>query len=104
MDTPKSAADPAESWQYRDHRCQIYAAADAPGDETAWAGYVRTKLPEGEAPDDVAVDVPGDLVAGVEEGWIGFATADDTRDVAAVRAAVERLVDQVVDLEESMDG
>lgn len=103
MDRPESATDPAESWEYRDHQCQVYADAGAAG-ETAWAGYVRTKLPEGEGPDDVPVDVPGDLVSGVDDGWIGFATADDAQDVAAVRVAVERLVDQVVDLEESMDG
>lgn len=119
MDAPERADDPVETWEYRDHLCHLYSHDSGDG-ETTWAGFARTKLPDAEDPDDVDVDVPGELVYGVEDGWLGFETtgdvgAVDEMDVGAVggmdadavdgmKAEVERLVDYVIELETSMDG
>ena len=104
METPDREDDPVESWEYEGHQCHVYAA-DGPTDgETVWSGYTRTRLPEGQSPGDLDVRVPGDLTDGVDDGWVGFATSDDSRDAAETRADVEDLVDQLIELEASMDG
>lgn len=104
METPDRDDDPVESWEYGGRQCHVYAAADPTDGETVWAGYARTRLPEGESPGDLDVHVPGDLTEGVDDGWVGFATSDDPRDAEATRSDVEDLVDQLVELEASMDG
>jgi hypothetical protein len=73
-------------------------------DDTVWSGYARTRLPEGESAKNLDVHVPGDFVDGVEDGWVGVATSDDSRDVEETRADVEDLVDQLIELESSIDG
>lgn len=104
MDAPSRLDDPDESWQYRGHRCLLDAREDAASGERTWLGYVRSKLPDGQDSDDVDVQVPGDLVYGVDDGWVGFRTEGDPRSAAELKAAVEGLVNQVVEFEESMDG
>lgn len=107
MDAPARADDPVRSWEYRDHQCHVYAAdGDAPGDtgeETVWAGYVRTKLPEGAADVGDELHVPGTLTDG-GGSWIGFTVSDDDRDADRTASDVEELVDQLLDLETAMDG
>ena len=104
METPDRDDEPVESWEYEGHQCHVYAADDDVDDDTVWAGYATTRLPDGESPADLDVHVPGDLVAGVDDGWVGFAVSDGSRDAAGTRADVEELVDQLVELETSMDG
>lgn len=104
METPDREDEPVESWRYEGHQCHVYAASDPVGEETVWTGYARTKLPESEDPGDLSLGVPGDLVAGVDDGWVGFAASDDSRDIGQTKADVEDLVDQLVELEASMDG
>lgn len=108
MDAPARADDPVRSWEYRDHQCHVYEAAggESPadaGEEPVWAGYVRTKLPEGAADLEDELHVPGTLTdAG--ESWIGFTVSDDDRDADGTAADVEELVDQLLELETTMDG
>lgn len=104
METPDREDDPVESWEYEGHQCHVYAADDPVDGDTIWAGYARTRLPDGESPETLDVHVPGDLASGVEDGWVGFATSDESRDVARTRADVENLVDQLVEIESTMDG
>lgn len=105
MDTPDREDDPVDSWEYRDHQCHVYAAdAGSPGgsDQTVWAGYARSKLPAGLEDRDEELHVPGTLTS--DDGWIGFSVSADDRDADRTRADVEALVDQLVELEASMDG
>lgn len=104
METPDREDEPVESWEYEGHQCHVYAADDLMDGETVWAGYAQTRLPESESPADLDVHVPGDLTEGVDDGWVGFATSDGSRDVEETRSDVEALVDQLVELEASMDG
>lgn len=104
METPDRDDEPVDSWEYESHQCHVYAADDGVDDETVWSGYARTRLPEGESLEDLDVGVPGDLVAGVDDGWVGFAVSGGSRDAAETRADVEDLVDRLVELEASMDG
>ena len=104
METPEREDEPVESWEYEGHQCHVYAADDLMDGETVWTGYARTRLPEGETPEDLDVHVPGDLTDGVDEGWVGFAASGDSRDLQGTKADVEELVDQLIDLETSMDG
>lgn len=108
MSTPDRDDDPVESWEYRDHECHVYVAdAESPGgageaDEAVWAGYARTKLPEGLDDRETELHVPGTLIA--DDGWVGFSVSADDRDEARTRADVQDLVDQLVELETAMDG
>lgn len=107
MSTPDRDDDPLVSWEYRDHQCHVYAAdeeapADA-GSETVWAGYASSKLPDGSDDLESELHVPGRLTAD-EDGWIGFSVSEDDRDEAGTRSDVEELVDQLVELETTMDG
>lgn len=105
MDTPDRDDEPVDSWEYRDHQCHVYAAdGDSPagGDETVWAGYARSKLPDGLEDGDEELHVPGTVTR--DDGWVGFSVSADDRDAARTRSDVEDLVDQLVDLESSMDG
>lgn len=104
METPDRDGEPVESWEYEGHQCHVYAADEHVNDDTVWTGYATTRLPEGESPEDLDVHVPGDLVTGVDDGWVGFAVSDESRDAAGTRADVEELVDQLLELETSMDG
>jgi len=72
--------------------------------ETVWEGYARTRLPAAETADDLDLHVPGDLVTGAGDGWVGFATSEEPRDAAETREDVEVMVDQLLELETSMDG
>lgn len=107
MSTPDRDDEPVATWEYRDHQCHVYVAdGETPGgsgDEAVWAGYARSKLPEGSEGRDAELHVPGTLLEG-EEGWIGFSVTEDDRDEERTRADVEELVDQLVDLETTMDG
>lgn len=96
--------DPLETWTYRDHVCRVYASEDPLDGETVWSGYVRTSLPDAEDYTDSDLDVPGELAVGVADGWVGFAVSGGERDAAQARREVEQLVDQVVELEATMDG
>ena len=104
METPDRNDEPLESWEYEGHQCHVYAASDDVDDDTVWSGYARTRLPEGESAKNLDVHVPGDFVDGVQDGWVGVATSDDSRDVEETRADVEDLVDQLIELESSIDG
>lgn len=104
METPDRDDEPVESWEYSDHQCHAYASEDPVDDQTVWAGYARTKLPEVRSAEDLDLQVPGSLVAAGADGWVGFSVAGDSRDVAQTRDDVERLVDQLVELETTMDG
>ncbi|QLD91096.1 hypothetical protein HWV07_19420 [Natronomonas salina] len=104
METPDRDDDPVESWEYEGHQCHVYAADDDVDGDTVWSGYAKTRLPEGESPEQLDVHVPGDLVTGVDDGWVGFAVGDDSRDAGETKGDVEDLVDQLVELETSMDG
>jgi hypothetical protein len=103
MVAPARDDEPVASWTYADHQCHVYAAEDD-GDETVWSGYARTKLPEGESTEYPDLSVPGDLTTGVDDGWVGFAVTGENRDADTTRRDVEALVDQLVELETSMDG
>lgn len=104
MDAPDRDDEPVESWEYRGHQCHVYSSDDPTDGETVWAGYARTKLPDAEDFDNFDVSVPGELTSGVDEGWVGFSTSNDSRTADQTRADVEQLVDQIVELETSMDG
>lgn len=109
MSTPDRDDDPVESWEYRDHECHVYVAdAGAPGgageaDEAVWAGYARSKLPEGPDDRETELHVPGTVITDDDE-WVGFSVSAEDRDEAGTRADVEDLVDQLVELETTMDG
>lgn len=106
MDTPDRDDEPVASWEYRDHQCRVYVSSSETPDAGAgavWAGYTRSKLPDGADEPGPELHVPGSLVDG-GEGWIGFSVSGDDRDEERTRADVEELVDQLVGLESSMDG
>lgn len=106
MATPNRDDEPVAAWEYRDHQCHVYVAdGDSPGgdDEAVWVGYVRSKLPDGRDGRGSELHVPGTLSTD-EEGWIGFSVSGEDRDEARTRADVEELVDQLVELETTMDG
>lgn len=106
MSTPDRDDEPVDSWEYRDHQCHVYATdAETPGeaDEAVWAGYARSKLPDGLDGLGTELHAPGTLIED-EDGWIGFSVTADDRDVGRTRADVEDLVDQLVELETTMDG
>lgn len=106
MNTPDRDDEPASSWVYRDHQCHVYAAdAETPvdaDDGPVWAGYARSKLPDGLRAMEAELHVPGDLTA--EEAWVGFTVTGGDRGEARTREDVEELVDQLVQLETTMDG
>lgn len=104
MTPPERDDDPVESWTYRDHECRVYRSEDPVDGEPLWAGYARTKLPDAEDYSDADLDVPGELTTPVEGGWVGFSVAGGSRDAEQARREVEQLVDQVVELESTMDG
>lgn len=106
MSKPDRVDDPVDSWEYRDHQCHVYVAdADTPGeaDEAVWAGYARSKLPDGLDGRETELHVPG-TVTEEGNGWVGFSVSAVDRDEARTRADVEDLVDQLVELETTMDG
>lgn len=96
--------DPEEAWTYRDHECRVYASEDPVDGETVWAGYVHTSLPDAGSYSDSELAVPGELTTDVEDGWVGFSVSGGSRDAEQASREVEQLVDQVVELEATMDG
>ena len=103
METPDRDDDPVESWAYADRPCHVYAV-DGTGGETVWTGYARTKLPGAVDLSDRELQVPGTLEEREDGSWVGFAVSSDDRDAAGTRTDLERLVDQLVELETTLDG
>lgn len=104
MDTPDRDDEPVESWLVDGRQCHVYRSADPVDGAPVWAGYARSKLPGGVDYEDGTVGVPGDLVVDDDAGWVGFTTSDPDRDAEETRGDVERLVADLREVEDTMDG
>ncbi len=104
MDTPNRDDTPDISWTYRGHQCYVYTATDPVDGDTFATGYVKTKLPAGEDSADLNVSVPGEFTTDRADGWIGFSTASPSDDIEQMTRAVELFVDDLLELEITMDG